>query len=297
MYRNNDFVGERLAPAVTVVKESDLYYVYGRQNFRLPASLRPDKTPTMEIGWSMSTDNYRCEEYGYHTMVSDRERENADEPLSIEADANLYLTDSLLLDKEVKTADAILDNTNPEWGNYASTHFSNLDADWDDRANADVRSDFYYARFVIFRDSRKTANQVFLPVEVSYRLAQMEQIDELRKYTDPGLVTNSGLPPTVFGLKVNECQSSYDAAQEGDTGPDFTETFGNNVIITYTKPGKPGLRDLTFATTLVNKPFRTVRWREAKLDADAIQVTHRYDVKIVAPACGFVFTNTITPAF
>lgn len=44
----------------------------------------------------------------------------------------------------------------------------------------------------------------------------MAMIDELRKYTDPGLLRESGLPPVLWGLKVLESEASYDASPDGD---------------------------------------------------------------------------------
>jgi hypothetical protein len=293
-YRNPSYCGDVLAPPVKVVKESDKYFVYGRENFRVPNALRADKSKTQEIAYSVSTDSYFCEEYGFHELISDRERGNSDEALRPEIDTTEHLTDCLMLDREYRVANLVLDSTNPEWGAYNSSHFSNLALAWDDKAGADVRADFYFARFTIFRDSRRQANTAFLPTEVSYQLAQMEQVDELRKYTDPGLVTNSGIPPTIFGLRVVECESSYNSADEGLGTATFEETFGNNVIISYINPRPLSLKTLTFMLTFKSQQYETRKWRDDPRKADVVEVCHLEDPKIVAPACGFVYTNVMT---
>jgi hypothetical protein len=126
-------------------------------------------------------------------------------------------------------------------------------------------------------------------------MAQMEQLEELRKYTDPGLLTDSGLPPKIFGLKVVECQSTYDAAAEGVT-EDFTETWGTNVVVAYINPKSMGRKTLTFSLSFQTRPFRTRKWREEKRESDVVETTHIYDSKIVAPACGFVYSSVMTSA-
>lgn len=292
-YRNPSYCADIVSPATTVNKESDKYFVYDKSNFKIPPALRQDKAETRELSWSLSTDSYFCEEYGYHELISDRERENADDAVRPEIDTTEHITECLLLDREYRVANLILDSTNSQWGAYASTHFNNLALAWDDKVAADPRSDFYYAKFQIFLDSRRTANTVLLPVEIAYRLAQMDQVDELRKYTDPGLLTDSGLPPKVWGLKVVECQSTYDRNPDGNAAA-FSETWGTNVVFAFINPQPMGLKTLTFCLTFQKRAFEVRKWREEKRKSDVVEVTHLYDSHIVAPACGFVYTNAIT---
>lgn len=294
-YRNASYCADTISPPIVVNKESDRYYVYGKENFRIPSALRRDKSETNEISWSLSTDSYYCEEYGYHSLISDREKANADDPLNMEQDTTEYLTETLMLDREYRAANLVLDSTSTQWGTYAATHFNNLALAWDDLAGADPRGDITHAKFVVYLDSRRKANHIFLPVEVAMQLTKMEQLEELRKYTDPGLVLDSGLPPKIFGLKVVECESAYDASAEGVT-EDMTETWGTNVVIAYINPKSTGRKTLTFSLTFQNRPFRVRKWREEKRESDIVEVTHLYDTKIVAPACGFVYTNSMTSA-
>jgi hypothetical protein len=294
-YRNPSYCADVISPPVNVAKESDRYFIYGKENFKIPPALRRDKAETEEIQYTVSSDSYLAEEYGYHELISDRERNNSDDALRPELDTTEHLTECLLLDREYRVANLILDSTNVQWGQYSTTHFSNLNAGWDDRVGADVRQDIYNAKFVVFADARKTANHIFMPVEVAYRLAQMEQVDELRKYTDNGLLTDSGIPPKLFGLRVVEAQSTYDTADEGNTNFVRSETWGNNIVIAHINPNPISLKSLTFSITFQPRPFEVRKWREEKRKSDCIEATHMYDSKIVAPACGYVYTNAITP--
>lgn len=292
-YRNSAYCADVIAPAVTVQFESDRYFVYGREQFRIPPALRQDKSETREIGYSLSSESYQCREYGYHELISDRERENSDNALRPELDATEHLTETLMLDREYRVANTILDSGNAGWGDYSGTHFENLANAWDNLAAADPRGDFYHAKFMVFKDSRKQATHAFIPTETGYQLAQCQQVDELRKYTDPSLLTQSGLPPVVWGLKVVEPQSTYDTAQEGQVAS-YAETWGNNVVVSHINPNPMGLRTLTFALTFQKRAFEVRKWREEKKRSDVIEVTHLYDSKIVAPACGFVYQNANT---
>lgn len=290
-YSNPGYVAEDVAPSVKVTKESDLYFIYGKEHFRVPQTFRADRSRTREVDYSLSTDAYVCREYGLHQIVTDRERDNTDEPLSPDRDAVNNITEILLLDREIRTANAVLSSAN--FGSYSTTHVQSLALAWDNLGTANPRTDIYMAKFLVWKDSRRQANHMFIPVEVAYQMAQMDAIDELRKYTDPNLVTDSGLPPKVWGLTVKECQATYDSSAEGDT-EDFNEVWGANILITHKNPGTIGIKTLTFAITFMSQAFQTRKWRDQGIKGDTVEVDHRYDVKVIAPACGFVYTNVLT---
>lgn len=289
-YRNPSYIADVFSPPVPVVKEADKYFVYGKENFRLGSSRRADKARTREIEYSLSTDTYYCDEYGYHELISDRERDNSDEPLRPDYDTTEHITECLLLDREYRFAQAVLDNTNTEWGAFASSHFVNLAEAWSDPASADPRTDIYNGKRFVFRDSRRQANMMAVPTDVAFQMSLIESLDELRKYTDAGLLTNSGLPSNLFGLRVSEAQSTFDAAFDG-ADEDFEETWGNNVLICYVNPQKTGLKTLTFSLTMQKRPMQVKKWREEPRSSDIIEITHIEDRKIIAPACGFVLLN------
>ena len=290
-YRNPAYIADEIAPPVQVRKESDKYFIYGKEHFKAPSTLRADKDEATKIDYSVSDDTYYCQEYAVAIRVSDRERDNADAPLKPDTDAVEMLTEVLLLDREVRVANAILSSSN--WGSYSTSHFGNLALAWDDLNGANPRSDLYHAKYSIWRDSRKQANKIVVPVEVAYQLSQMDMIDELRKYTDPGLVTNSGIPPVLWGLGVLEAQATYDSSAEGLT-ESFNECWGLNVLVYHKSPNTIGLKTLTLALTMQKQPFQTRKWREEPRKSDVVENSHLYATKVVAPACGFVLTNVMT---
>lgn len=293
-YFNGDFVAGILAPKIPVVKESDAYFVYDKSNFRIPPTLRADKARTQEVTWTLSTDRYVCYAYGLHAKISDRERKNADQPLSIETDTVEYLNECLDLDHEYRVISKVLNSADPEWGATASTHFINLLAAWDDRTGADPRADWNFGKYLIWRDSRKKATDAFIPVEVSIKLSQMQMIDDLRRYTDPNLVTESGLPMKVWGLRVHESGSTINVAA-ADQGPaSFSEVLGNNVILAHIEGGSR-LKSANFVSTFENRAKQVRRWRDDEIESDVTELTELYAIKITAPVCGVVLANAITP--
>jgi len=100
-YSNPAYVGETMFPVVPVKKESDKYFVYGKEHYVQHGTLRADGAEANEFNWTVSTDTYSCEEYALKVPVTDREKSNADSPISPEIDATEMLTDAIKLDWEI----------------------------------------------------------------------------------------------------------------------------------------------------------------------------------------------------
>src|SRR4051812_44359295 len=77
-FPNNGLVAEALFPTVVVRKQSDKYYVFGREAW-VPESgdYRAPGTEANEIpGLKVSTDTYYAQEHALQMAVTDEEREN-----------------------------------------------------------------------------------------------------------------------------------------------------------------------------------------------------------------------------
>src|SRR5690242_13505005 len=84
-YRPMGMMAESIFAVCPVKKEADPYYVWDRGGmFRAIDDLRPDGTAAMEADFNFTTDGYHAEEHALRTKVTDRERDNADDPLQLQ---------------------------------------------------------------------------------------------------------------------------------------------------------------------------------------------------------------------
>lgn len=98
------FIADVVSPNVKVNKQSNYFYVFGKENFQiLDAKRRPGTTP-VEVEHTVSTDQYYCEEAALREKVTVEERENADSPIEPEADASRYTSERLRLMREYAIA-------------------------------------------------------------------------------------------------------------------------------------------------------------------------------------------------
>src|SRR4051812_29576078 len=100
---NNGLVGENLFPTGPVRKQSDKYYIFGREAW-LPetSDYRAPGAEANEIpGLQLSLDTYYAREHSLQIPVTDEERENSDSPLSPDRDGTELVTSKIMLGREL----------------------------------------------------------------------------------------------------------------------------------------------------------------------------------------------------
>ena len=97
------FVADRVFPKVNVQKQSDRYFVYLKEDwFRDEAELRAPATESAGGGYELdNTPTYFCQKYAYHKEVTEEDRVNADNTLNPDKDAVDFVSQKLLLRREV----------------------------------------------------------------------------------------------------------------------------------------------------------------------------------------------------
>ncbi len=291
-YQNPEFVNEKLFPPVMVQKESDKYIVYDFSNFNPVETLRANGAESAQIDWHFSEDNYFCEEYSLHGIVTDRDRRNADRPLTLDIDTLELVTDGVTLGKEMAAATLV---TTP--GNYPASNTEALSgtSQWSDYANSDPLGDIKTIQTSVFQASRKYTNTIVFPYEVALTLAYHPAILELVKYTHANLLqslmgADGMLPKTLFGMEVVIGGAAYNSANPGQTA-ELTDVWGKNVIAAYVEKA-PRLKSVSFGKT-----FRTGKyvrkWRNEEREGDIIEYTDIYDLKMTAATTGYLLQSVI----
>lgn len=303
-YPNEVGVGEKLAPSVRVRKQSDIYYVHGREGWALEPGqdVRAPGTEANEIpGLQVATSPYFATEHSLQIAVTDEERENADSPLSPDRDGTELVTSKLLLQREIILRDLV---TTP--GNYAAGHSTNLGAglQWDAYGTSNPIADVKLARTTIHSKLFLEPNYAVIPWQVMVALEDHPDFIERIKYSQTGVVTQDliaslfNIPSmTVPGMGMNTAPMG--AAES------LAYVWGENVVIAYV-PQRAGLKVPAFAYefTWVYPGGETQiveRWRENRRKSDVIRVGRRYQYKLIAvdgsgdSLAGYLIQDTLSP--
>lgn len=97
------FVADRVFPGIPVQKQSDRYFRYDRSDFnRNQMQRRAAGTESAGTGYKLkNTDTYFADIWALHKDVDDPTRANADDPLNMDRDVTMFLSQQALLNREV----------------------------------------------------------------------------------------------------------------------------------------------------------------------------------------------------
>lgn len=251
-----DYIADLIMPRVDVAKESEAYFVYGKNDLRPPDDSKAEKSETIFIDSRNieSSPTYNCEEHALADLVSDRERRNADTPLSPDFDVAENLTEMLALNREKRVADLIINAS-----------------DIPCRAGFDSPAERVGSiKDLILNSIGRQPNTIVIPSAVSKVLKNNPEVLELIKLTDISMLINGDLPPTMWNMKV---------LIPG-------KLWGNKILIAYVAPNPRTLRTMTLGLTPQSDGRTVAKWREEGRKSDAIEVSETLDENIICPYCG-----------
>jgi len=292
-YKNPAYIGETMFPILPVAKETDKYFIYGKEHYSQHGTLRADGSEANEFNWTVSTGTYSCEEYALKTPVTDRERSNADSPISPEIDAAEMLIDAVKFDWEVRyqaiaTAAA----------SFATGHSAAATTQWSGSTGT-VMADILTGQETIRRSAQVFPNYIFIPSRVAMYVAQNSAIQDLIKYTHSDLLVGGGdswvLPPVLWGMKVVVMTSVKNTANLAQAET-LSDIWDDTVILAYVNPG-PGLKKITWGYTIQSRGWEVKKWREEARASDIIETGVIRTAKVVCTDCAYAITDTLAAAY
>jgi hypothetical protein len=289
---NNGLIGDVLFPTVQVRKQSDKYFVFGRESW-LPetSDYRAPGTEANEIpGLQVSLSPYYAQEHALQIAVTDEERENADSQFSPDRDGTELVTSKIHLGREVA-----IKNKVTTVANYATGMSLDLSgtptAQWNDYTNSDPIAAVRVAVRAIHAKLFMEPNLAIIPYQVMSVLQDHPKIIERIKYSERAVLTPE-IIAAVLGLNrvlvPGVGIGSGSAGQpSGTAGNAVTASYlwGKDVLFAWV-PARPGLRTPAFGYEFVwsypGAGAQAVdRWREEKRKSDVIRVGRRYDLQFV----------------
>lgn len=247
--RNQDFVADKVFPIVPVMKQSDRYFVYTKDFwFRTQAEKRAPATESAGTGFHVdNTPTYFADVWSVHQDVDDQTRANADEPLDLDRDATLFVTQQLLLRREIAwTQKFMAINT---WQGYkpggsaADANISSgapFDGQWD-TTNSNPMSDIDFLKQQIKSQTGMLPNCLVVADDVFFALRNNAAVLDRIKYTQRGIVSEE-LLAALFGVeKFLVASAVLNTAQEGATGSNpaggsFGFLVKNQFLLVYANP-------------------------------------------------------------
>lgn len=281
---NTGYVGEALFPSIPVAKQSNLYYIFGREVWALDpgGDLRAPGSIANEIpGMKVSTNPYYAKEHALQIPVTDEERENSDNPFNPDRDGTELVTMKVNLGREVA-----MKNLVQTAANYPSAGTTTLSgtAQFNDYVNSDPIKVIKDGIRQIIRQIYVKPNTAIIPWEVMTQLEDHPDFIERIKYSERGILTEE-IIASILGLeKVIVPGVAIDSANPGQSSS-LGFLWGKDIVLTYVPP-RAGQKipafGYEFNWTFGGTTQIVDRWREEPRASDLIRARRRYDLQLTA---------------
>lgn len=310
----SNFIADRVFPKVPVMKQSDLYFIYDRDDFfRDEAQERADGTESAGGDYNIhQSEPYFCRIHAFHKDVTEQERVNADEPLQPDNDATEFVSQKLLLKREILWASKYF--VTGVWGKEiegvaqsATPGTSTLK--WD-LPTSDPIADITNESVLMAENTSYRPNTLVLSPWAFYALKNHPDILDRIKYTQKGIVTTD-LLATLFEVEnVYVAWAVQNTAAKGvftnKETPDFSKLkfiMGKNALLTYVNP-TPGIKKPSagyiftwkglkgagaFGNRVVRIPMPWLGQTTERIEGEMA-----FDMKVVCKDLGMLFKDIVT---
>jgi hypothetical protein len=306
---SSNFIADKVFPKVSVPKQSDLYWKYSKSDWRrTDANRRAPSTESPGVGWKVTTDTYFAHVYAVHKDIDDQLRANADSNFSLDRDASTFVTNQLLLRRDIDWC-----NTYFKQGVWVTTltgvvatPSAGQFVQWD-QAGSDPILDLTNAAVAFREQTGYTPNTLTLGAYVLQVLRNHPDILDRIKYTQRGIVTED-LLATLFG--VDKVLVAYASLASGPEIPDATAqdaaasyafiADSKSALLSYA-PSAPSLLTPSAGYTFNwngyfsgnGQGLRIKTFRMEPIASDRVEGELTYDMRLVGRDMGIFYKQCI----
>lgn len=237
------FIADKVFPIVPVKRQSDVFYVYNKGDFmRDEAQVRSGASESAGSDYGVEASApYFCRKYSFHKDVTPEERANYDEPLNADTDATEFVSQKMLIKREVAWASAFFKAG--VWGKeitgVAADASDGQTLQWNLPTSNPIK-DVTEAGVNMAGETSYKPNTLVLSPYAFNALKNHEDILDRIKYTQKGIVTTD-LLATLF--EVDKVLVAWAVVNSATKGADDKVGFimGKHALLCYSNP-RPALR-------------------------------------------------------
>jgi hypothetical protein len=296
--RAQDFIADKVFPIVPVMKQSDRYFVYTKDWwFRTGAQKRAPSTESAGGGFHVdNTPSYYADVWAHHMDVDDQTRANADQPLDLDRDATLFVTQNLLLRRELQFQSKYM--ATGIWTGHSGGDFTPSTL-WD-ASGSDPMHDVDSLKQEIKSQTGFLPNCLVVSANVFFALRNNAAVLDRIKYTQRGVVSED-LLAQLFGVdKFLVSSAVVNTAAEGAAAANqYIST--KQALLVYANPAPSILQPsggyifswqgLFGAGAQGN---RIMTFRMEHLKSDRVEGEMSFDMKQVGADLGVLITGAIS---
>ena len=285
-------IADLVLPRVPVAKEEFGYNTFPTEDaFTIPDTRVGRTSRVNQVEFSASRQTSQTEDYGLEDPIPYKDLENAlGSGYDPEGRAAEVLTDLILLDREVRTANLVF-----ALNTYASTNRTTLSgtSQWSDTANSDPVTALENA----IDGMILKPNKLVLGRAVWTQLKRHPKVVTavLGSANSTGRVTKQGLADILEIQEVVVGEGWVNTARKGQTAS-LARAWGKHASLLYVNPQADTERGVTFGLTAQFGKRIGARLEDPNIGLDggvAIRVGERVKELVIANTAGYFFQNAI----
>lgn len=304
----SDYIATKIFPKVPVQKQSDLYWKYSKSDWRrTDVQRRAPSTESPGVGWNLTTDSYFAHVYAVHKDIDDQIRANADSNFSLDSDASKFITNQLLLKRDIDWCARyfVTGVWGTEYTGVASGPTGTQFLQWNQSASDPLSNVANW--LVAYRQlTGYKPNYMVIGANVLTALQNHPAILDRIKYTQKGVITEDliaaffNIPKLVvaYATQANVAQVNDAVTQDAAATYSFVAN-PKSVLIGYS-PSSPSLMTPSGGYTFTwngyaagnSQGIRVKQFRMEQIASERVEAEMTYDMKVVAPDMG-IFLNTV----
>lgn len=296
-YLNKFYVADQIFPIVRVNKQSDIVPKFDQSHFyRDDSKVRAPGTKSEGGGFKVdTTDTYFANRFSRRFEIADELRRNADAPWNLDQTATQFVTDKVMMRREVKFAtDHFVTGI---WGvdKDGTTDF----VKWSDygASTPDVDIDGY--KDDVEALSSVEPRSMVVGKQVHIKLKNHPTLIDRIKYTQRAQLT----PDLIASLLELDAylvgRSIYTTTVEGtaEASVTYTRIWGKNALLVYV-PATPSLMTpaagYTFVWQLVPNALQYIKtMRDEEREVDIVEANTFFDQKRTATRAGAFLESAV----
>lgn len=313
------FVAGRVFPTVPVQKQSDAYFTYERGDFNRDEM--QERTPGTESAggtYEIGNDTYYARTYAYHRDIPEPVRANADNPINLDREAAIFVTQKAMIQKEVKWASTYFTAGAPgdTWtfdadgvassptaaASFDPTNASNNDKlHWNDASSTPIEDIRQGKRFVL-EETGFEPNKLTLGRPVYDALVDHPDIVGRIDRGQTGGPARATLVTLADLFEVEDVMVMNAVRNTAKKGATASHSFigGKHALLSFA-PATPGVMtpsagytfNWTGLTGSGNDGMRVKKFYMDAIESDRIEIDHSYDQKKIAADLGYFFGGIV----
>lgn len=289
-YKNADFVGDALFPAVPVDQRGGKIITFGKEDFRLYATGRVPGANTKRVQFGHVGASFSLEQHALEGVVPWEIMQDANQVPGIDMGRVAVMKTQNIIALRKEKAQADLATTAANYPAANKVTLAGTDQ-WSDYTNSDPVDDVETAKEAVRTQIGRRPNTVVMGAAVFAKLRQHPKILDRIKYTG----RDSATPELLANLFGVQRVRVGDAVYENAAGA-MADAWGKFVVLAYTEIGSladMGLPSFGYTYQLRGHPIVEMPYQDRNAKSWVYPVTDENQPVIAGSTAGYLISAAI----